>query len=421
MTDQAHTPVPEGTSASKIGWIVVVALMVIGMFVASLLLDAGKVYTVSSEQSWTEYESELADIDLWMVENSSGARQLEHYGAQAGDTRTIATRADNAAFIKETTAASYTNPVRAFVVKEHKRGKSVDLVQYTGTVVFTGWLPTGDSPAESSVKSLMGAPMSVYQWKPTGNVSNWMTTESIPYNVPEASRPAGATASTSRTIGIWLSAILTLCIMSFLFGDNPFYKTAEAIVVGTSAGYWMAYSFYTGIVDQLMINLFPDLVRDWTTPGLPWSYMWDWVYVIPAILGVMLVCRLLPKGGWIARWPLAFIIGATAGFRLTSHLESDFLLQIKQTITTLWAEDVNGNFDLWASVGAVTILISVLLCLVYFFFSLEHKGTVGKAARGGIFVLMITFGAAFGLTVMGRITLLTERFDFLFKDWLHLM
>jgi hypothetical protein len=33
---------------------------------------------------------------------------------------------------------------------------------------------------------------------------------------------------------------------------------------------------------------------------------------------------------------------------------------------------------------------------------------------------MITFGAAFGFTVMGRITLLVGRFDFLFNDWLGL-
>jgi hypothetical protein len=58
--------------------------------------------------------------------------------------------------------------------------------------------------------------------------------------------------------------------------------------------------------------------------------------------------------------------------------------------------------------------------LVYFFFSLEHKGVVGKTARVGVWFLMITFGAAFGFTVMGRITLLVGRFDFLFNDWLGL-
>jgi hypothetical protein len=244
-------------------------------------------------------------------------------------------------------------------------------------------------------------------------------TNQLPSDLPAADRPANAVLSWNRSIGIWLAAILTLCIMSFLIGDNPLYKTSEAIVIGASAGYWMVYSFYTGIVDKLLVNIWPSLVRDWTTPGLSPEYQWNWIYWIPAILSVMLVCRLLPKGGWIARWPLAFVIGATAGFRLLAHLESDFLLQIKGTITPLWAVNAAGDFQFWDSVSAIVILLSVLACLVYFFFSLEHKGVVGKTARGGILVLMVTFGAAFGLTVMGRITLLTERFDFLFKDWLY--
>jgi len=249
--------------------------------------------------------------------------------------------------------------------------------------------------------------------------SSWETVTELPAGA--ADRPAAAVMSWNRTIGVWLAAILTLCIMSFLIGDNPFYKTAEALVVGASAAYWMVYSFYTGIVDKLLVNLWPGLVRSWTTPGLADDYHWHWIYIIPLILSIMLVCRLLPSGGWIARWPLAFIIGATAGFRLLAHLESDFLLQIKGTITSLWAVNAADTFAFWPSVSAIVILLSVLACLVYFFFSMEHTGLVGKTARGGILVLMVTFGAAFGLTVMGRITLLTERFDFLFKDWLHLL
>jgi hypothetical protein len=34
---------------------------------------------------------------------------------------------------------------------------------------------------------------------------------------------------------------------------------------------------------------------------------------------------------------------------------------------------------------------------------------------------MVSFGAAFAFTVMGRITLLSERFEFLFDDWLWLI
>ena len=406
MTSETNTAVPKAAGGAMLGWTVVVLLMIVGMVVAYFTLDAGKVYVDTQQESYTQYSTDTA-MDLWLPMESGEAREAMHEGAVNSGTRRIATVAENDSLVSEAGDSAYPSKISSDVRSKVEMGSPVEVVHLTGTTTTISWLPTDESPEPGMTA--------------TGEVSTWDVTSGLPYNMTAADRPATASFSTSRTIGLWLAAILTLAIMSFLCGDNPFYKTAEAILVGSSAGYAMAYAFYTGIVDQLLINLFPAMVRAWTSPGLPWDYVWDWVYVIPAILAIMLVCRLLPKGGWIARWPLAFIIGATAGFRLTSHLESDFLLQIKGTITTLWAENANGQFDLWNSVGAVIILVGVLLCLVYFFFSLEHKGAVGKAARGGIFVLMITFGAAFGLTVMGRITLLTERFDFLFKEWLHLM
>jgi hypothetical protein len=72
-------------------------------------------------------------------------------------------------------------------------------------------------------------------------------------------------------------------------------------------------------------------------------------------------------------------------------------------------------------VANALLVVGVICCLVYFFFSVEHKGVVGGAARVGIWYLMITFGAAFGFTVMGRIALLAARVEFLFDDWLWLI
>jgi hypothetical protein len=46
---------------------------------------------------------------------------------------------------------------------------------------------------------------------------------------------------------------------------------------------------------------------------------------------------------------------------------------------------------------------------------------VGGAARVGVWYLMITFGAAFGFTVMGRIALLADRVEFLLDDWLWII
>ena len=41
----------------------------------------------------------------------------------------------------------------------------------------------------------------------------------------------------SGDFGVWCAALLTLFIFSFLYKDNPFYKFAEHLFVGVSAGY----------------------------------------------------------------------------------------------------------------------------------------------------------------------------------------
>jgi hypothetical protein len=134
----------------------------------------------------------------------------------------------------------------------------------------------------------------------------------------------------------------------------------------------------------------------------------------------MLLWRLAPKGAWIARWPLAFIIGTFAGLQMIAFLHGDFLAQIRNSILPLAVMD-RGAFDPWASLRNLLIVTGVLSCLMYFFFSFEHTGFVGKAARLGTWFLMITFGAGFGYTVMGRIALLAIRIEFLLDNWLWLI
>lgn len=223
-----------------------------------------------------------------------------------------------------------------------------------------------------------------------------------------------------RTLGLWLAALGTLCILSFLIGDNVFYKLAEAVVVGASAAYAMIVGFWTGIVQNLFGKLMPGVMRETVLPGISESNTAEYVYIIPLIFSVMMLWRLAPVGGWISRWPLAFFIGATAGIRLVEYLDADFVQQIAATIIPLIVVAADGSIDYAASLKNSLIVVSVLSCLVYFFFSFEHRGLMGVTARVGIWVLMITFGAGFGMTVMGRIALISDRFNFLFYDWLWL-
>ena len=225
-----------------------------------------------------------------------------------------------------------------------------------------------------------------------------------------------------RTIGLWLAAFFTLAIFSFLYGDNPLStRLPKPYFVGISAAYWMVIAFWDVLVPNLMGKLWPTLIQKWAMPGLsgPDAARNLW-YLVPLVLGVMLLWRLAPKGGWIARWPLAFIIGTTAGLQLIAYLHGDFLAQIRSSILPLVVM-TQGSFDFWESVKNIIVIVGVLSCLTYFFFSFEHTGFVGKTAKVGIWFLMITFGASFGYTVMGRIALLAIRIEFLLDDWLWLI
>lgn len=227
---------------------------------------------------------------------------------------------------------------------------------------------------------------------------------------------------------ITFAAFLTLSIFSFLYKDNPFYKFAEHLYVGVSAAFWMCQGFWGTLVGSVIPYASRPLSEFFEVPFQYYRYH----YYIAIIFGVILLMRLVPKIGWISRWSLAFIIGTTAGLNLPRYLRSDFMSQINNTFQPLFVDyDGVGNFFSNFSLAAGgqfvmsfanwVIIFGVLCGLIYFFFSKEHKGWFGAASRIGIWVLMVTFGASFGYTVMGRISLLIGRVTFLFQDWLNIL
>lgn len=252
--------------------------------------------------------------------------------------------------------------------------------------------------------------------------ATWTNYVKVP---PKERNTPGVELSWSRTIGIWVAALFTLCTFSFLYGDTVFFKLAQSVVVGVSTGFTAVVGFWTVLVPNLFAKLAPEAARESFLPGLPADQQRELTYLIPLLLSVMLLWRLSPKGAWISRWPLAFIIGLTAGLRMVTIFKADFVDQIGNTIMPLLVltpgERGTSEFDAGASLKNLLVLVGVLSSLTYFFFSLEHKGIVGRVSRVGICVLMITFGGSYAMTVMGRISLLAARLQFLFDDWLWLI
>ena len=197
-------------------------------------------------------------------------------------------------------------------------------------------------------------------------------------------------------IGIWCVVLLTLSIFSYLYGDNPFYKIAEHIFVGVSAGYIFTITFWDTIWPNLFGRLFPSFVQA--------GFEFDITYIFPFILGIFMLFRLSKKYDWLSRISIAYIVGMMAGLKFYVFLNSNLLTQIKSSTVNL-----SGTY--YSIINEFIILIGVISGLVYFFFSKEHKGVIGKVSRIGIYFLMIKFGASFGFAVMGRISLLIGRFE----------
>ncbi|UCD17419.1 MAG: hypothetical protein JSV44_00465 [Candidatus Zixiibacteriota bacterium] len=213
---------------------------------------------------------------------------------------------------------------------------------------------------------------------------------------------------------IWttLGAFLTLCIFSFLYQDNPFYKLAEHLVVGVSAGYFVIILWHNG----LQPNLF-DRLNDgnwyllWLDSSKPW-------YMIPAILGVMMWTRFSRKWSWISRWPIALYMGIATGVAVPLEMKNRVNVQLYSTMKDIeWGSFLgNGLLDGGSGLAELIIFLGTVSALFYFFFSKEHTGVFKGVARFGIWILMIGFGASFGYTVMGRISLFVQRIQYL-GDW----
>lgn len=229
--------------------------------------------------------------------------------------------------------------------------------------------------------------------------------------MPDAIAATGNLPPLAELIGIWVAAFLTLAIYSFLYGDNPLYKLAEHIFVGVSAGYYVIIVYYESVLI--------DLVYPLTKPekaGLEHPNYW---VIVPGILGIMILARFVPRYDWLSRWPIAFIIGMTAGASIPSSLQADVIVQLRQTIAPLWSAGAAATpaLRVWVGIGSFLLALGVVCTLSYFYFSLPHRGVLAATSRIGVWFLMVAFGAGFGNTVMARLSLLIGRVQFLRYDW----
>ena len=202
-------------------------------------------------------------------------------------------------------------------------------------------------------------------------------------------------------IGAWVATGLTLFIFSFLYKDNPLFKLAENLYVGVSVGYTIVKTYDTVILHLIWKPIVENQ---------------EWTLLIPVTIVLLMLTRYVPKAAWLSRYAFAFIVGVGAGLAIPRTVSSFILKQIEDTVRPLLVlvpgDGVTFSWNLLnpaSSVNVIIVLIGVSSVLFYFFFSVEHSGPGKAVARTGVIFLMIAFGAAFGYTVMARMSLLIGR------------
>lgn len=196
----------------------------------------------------------------------------------------------------------------------------------------------------------------------------------------------------TSNVGVWVAALLTLGVFSFLIKENKIFRTVEHLFVGVAAG-------------QGLIRQYQSIIRIAWDPLVKKG---DMMMLVPLVLGVMLFARYVRGVTHFSRWPLAFLMGLGASLSIKS-IESDFVRQIQATLLSL--DKLDNIFIVFGTVTA----------LAYFYFTFRPSPVLSGASRVGRYVLMMCFGAAFGNAVMGRISLLISRLQFLFTDWIYII
>ncbi len=235
-------------------------------------------------------------------------------------------------------------------------------------------------------------------------------------------RPLTKGVDHARALGVIVAAGLTLIMYSFLYRDNPLFRAAEHLFVGVALGYQAVLTW-----EQYLRPLVYEPFFRAPTGGALWHEVQH--RGLAVVLGLLLLTRLSRKYGWLSRYAYALLVGWGAGVGIPRVTNSYILEQLYSAVAP-FQEAISGNARVlswpWLAgvafplFGAVVVMVGTVAVLWYFFFSVEHKRAGRSFARLGILFLMISFGASFGYTVMGRVSLLIGRVQFLLLEWLKI-
>jgi hypothetical protein len=212
---------------------------------------------------------------------------------------------------------------------------------------------------------------------------------------------------------IWTVAgfLLTIMVLSYIFGDNPLFRIALYIFIGVSAGYVAVVIIYQILMPKLII------------PLLYGKELQRLLALIPLILSTLLLFKLSPRFARIGNLSVAYLVGAGAAVLIGGTIFGTLFPQISGTVQAFRINQQSGLSPVEQLIGASVILIGAATSLAYFHFGASQRP--GKALRRmrfveilaaiGKFFIAFTLGAIFSGVFLSALAALVERLGYLWN------
>lgn len=194
--------------------------------------------------------------------------------------------------------------------------------------------------------------------------------------------------------------VLTLLVLSRIFGDNPLFRVAQYLFVGVSLGYAFVVVYF-----QVLRPAFFSLLANPADPvvlGLR---------ITPFILGLLLLPRLTNRqtSSWLANLPLGLLFGVGAALALGGALVGTLFPQLLASAQPLGIETAQ-------IIGSVLLTFGVVCTLMYFYFTVPRETGLGRfVAGGGVlgrWLIIVAFGFFFAGALLTYLSALNERLQF---------
>ena len=204
-------------------------------------------------------------------------------------------------------------------------------------------------------------------------------------------------------IGGCIGFLLTLMILSYWIGDNPFFRTAVYIFVGVAAGYAAAVAWWQILWPRVFV------------PLITGSFAEKILAVVALLLGVLLLMKISPRTSRLGNPVMAYLVGVAAAVAIGGAILGTLIPQARASINAMSLTNAGPALLERLSFG-ILMLIGTITTLLYFHFGAKAAPEGPQRSRwirilGGIgqAFIAVTLGALFAGVFAASITALIER------------